>query len=77
MQTVTGMLVKELNQMLETKEKRDKVTKSLKEVVFRGTTNGSQSGENDEIKELEQKLDSMDIPEEARKIYKQELKKLK
>lgn len=31
----------------------------------------------DEIKELETKLDSLDIPDEARKLYRQELKKLK
>jgi ATP-dependent Lon protease len=33
--------------------------------------------ENDEVKELEAKLDSMAISEEAKKIYKQEIKKLK
>ena len=49
----------------------------MKEVVFRGATNGNSQGESDEIKELESKLDSMEIPEEARKIYKQELKKLR
>ena len=41
MQTVAGMLLKELSQMQETRDKRDKVAKSLKEVVFRGTTNGN------------------------------------
>jgi len=61
----------------ESKDKREKVTKSLKDVVFRGATSGNTQVESDEIKELEQKLDEMDIPEEARKIYKQELKKLR
>jgi hypothetical protein len=40
----------------------------LKE-VFRGTNN-PQSPEMDEIKELETKLDSLDIPDEARKLYR-------
>ena len=56
--------------MQESKEKREKVTKSLKDVVFRNATNGNSQAENDEIKELEQKLDSMEIPEEARRIYR-------
>ena len=57
--------------MQESKEKREKVTKSLKDVVFRSAGGGNNQGENDEIKDLEQKLDSMEIPEEARRIYRQ------
>lgn len=33
--------------------------------------------EGDEIRELESKLDSMEIPAEAKQIYKREIKKLK
>jgi hypothetical protein len=39
--------------MQESKDKREKATKSLKDVVFRGTNGGSGQGESDEIKELE------------------------
>jgi len=41
-----------------------------------GLANAS-SDQNDEVKELETKLDSMEISEEAKKIYKSEIKKLK
>lgn len=41
-----------------------------------GLTNAP-SDQNDEVKELETKLDSMEISEEAKKIYKSEIKKLK
>ena len=37
----------------------------------------SNNQESDEIKELETRLDAMTIPDEAKKIYKQEIKKLK
>ena len=33
--------------------------------------------DNDEIKELEAKLEALDLPEEAKKITKTEIKKLK
>jgi len=40
-----------------------------------GAPGGNQ--EPDEIKELEAKLDAMTIPDEAKKIYKAEIKKVK
>ena len=64
MTTVTSMLQKELQIMLDQKEKRERTAKSLKD-VFRGPVQ-----EVDEIKDLESKLDSLEIPEEARKIYR-------
>ena len=30
----------------------------------------NQAAENDEVKEIESKLDSLDLPEEAKRIYK-------
>lgn len=75
MATVTAMLMKELGQLNDQKEKREKVNKSMKERMM-GMA-GQSSADSDEVKELESKLDSMEIPEEAKSMYKREIKKLK
>ncbi len=76
MTTVNALLAKELTQINEQKDKRDRANKSLKDRMM-GMA-GPQSGqENDEVKELESRLDELEMPEEAKKIYKQEIKKLK
>lgn len=75
MTTVTAMLMKELSQLNDIKEKRERANKSLKERMLGLTPPTAQ--DSDEVKDLEAKLDSMDIPEEAKRIYKQEIKKLK
>ena len=74
MATVTGMLNKEIQNINDQKAKREKDSRSIKERML-GMSQNPQEG--DEIRELESKLDSMEIPEEAKQIYKREIKKLK
>lgn len=62
MATVAALLEKELTQLNEQKDKKDKLQNSLK-VRMRGI--GPPSQESDEIKELEAKLNALTIPDEA------------
>ena len=72
MTTVTALLNKELQNIKEQKEKRDQANKSVKDRMFGLNQNNA---DGDEIRELETKLDSMEIPPEAKQIYKREIKK--
>ena len=76
MQIVGAFMNKELIAKRAQKDKIDALNKRIKD-RFAGQGGGTDEESKDEVQELEEKLKSLDMPEEAQKIAEQEIRKLK